>query len=235
MFSDQLKQQAQPILSGILEHPFIQGIANGNVAPAALQFYVQQDFQYLNEFIKIYGNAIAKSNDRELMGFFNDQISFILNSEIHPHHIFCNIARINYEDQQHATPAPKAYLYESHMHRAGETGSLLNILAAFQPCPWTYTEIADHLVAQGAATKDNPFYDWIMFYASDDNDKSMSDTVFAFVDRFAKQASNEELATASQYFLKSCELEWQFWEHAFYQQDWQFKATLDHAKEDFKS
>ncbi|MBW1606279.1 thiaminase II [Lactobacillus sp. Sy-1] len=234
MFSDQLKQQAQPILNGIFEHPFIKGIANGHVPAEALTFYVQQDFQYLSEFIKIYGNAIAKCKDRNLMGFFNDQISFILNSEIHPHHIFCNIAGVSYESQQHATPAPKAYLYESHMHRAGETGSLLNILAAFQPCPWTYSEIADHLVQAGYATKDNPFYEWIMFYASKENDKTMSDTVFEFVDQFAENASKEELEEASQYFLKSCELEWQFWEQAFYQQDWQFKSTLEAAKEDYK-
>ncbi|MEJ6401139.1 thiaminase II [Nicoliella lavandulae] len=234
MFSDQLKQQAQPILKGIFEHPFIQGIANGHVPGAALKFYVQQDYQYLSEFIKIYGNAIAKSNDRELMSFFNDQISFILNSEIHPHHIFCNIAGVSYESQQHATPSPKAYLYESHMHRAGETGSLLNILAAFQPCPWTYAEIADHLVAQGAANDDNPFKDWIEFYATPKGDKSLSDTVFAFVDRFAEHASPEELTEATQYFLKSCELEWQFWEQAYKQEDWHFKATLDAAsKEEF--
>ena len=228
MFSDELKLAAAPIMAEIHKHPFVQGITNGHVDKAALIFYVQQDYQYLSEFIKIYANAITKLTDRNEMTFFANSIDFILNSEIHPHHVFCNVAGVQYEDLQHATPAPKAYLYESHMYRAADTGSLMNILAAFLPCPWTYGEIARQQVAQNANTDDNPFKSWIDFYAGTENDadESLSKQVFSWIDRLASEATPKQRNQAKQFFLKSCELEWQFWEQAFYQQDWHFKSII---------
>ncbi|MHA8111453.1 thiaminase II/PqqC family protein [Lactobacillaceae bacterium Melli_B4] len=112
---------------------------------------------------------------------------------------------------------------------AADTGSLLNIIAALLPCPWTYSEIADYLVANGADNEANPFHEWVQFYSSLDSDQSLSVKLLDFVDHLAEQATPEELQSASQFFLKSCELEWHFWQQAFYQEDWRFKDTLDDA------
>ncbi|GMA70366.1 aminopyrimidine aminohydrolase [Leuconostoc litchii] len=232
LFSEELRAQAQPIMTAIHEHPFVRGIATGYVPREALIFYVEQDFQYLSEFIKIYANAITKLKDREEMKFFANSINFILNSEIHPHHVFCDIADVAYETLQHATPAPKAYLYESHMYRAADTGSLLNILAAFQPCPWTYSEIAQKQTKEHANHKNNPFKSWIDFYAKSANESegSLSNSVFQWIDRLAENATPQQRQQAMQFFLKSCELEWQFWEQAYHQEDWHFKELLTTEK-----
>ncbi|WP_349516193.1 thiaminase II [Leuconostoc suionicum] len=231
MFSEELRTQAAPIMTAIHDHAFVRGIADGYVPREALIFYVEQDFQYLSEFIKIYANAITKLTDRNEMKFFADSIDFILNSEIHPHHVFCDVAGVEYERLQHATPTPKAYLYESHMYRAADTGSLLNILAAFQACPWTYNEIAKKQVREKANTNDNPFKSWIDFYdnANDDSEVSLSDKIFEWIDRLAENATTQQRQQAKQFFLKSCELEWQFWEQAYHQEDWRFKDVLNQA------
>ena len=231
LFSEELRAHAQPIMTAIHEHPFVRGIATGYVPREALIFYVEQDFQYLSEFIKIYATAITKLTDRTEIKFFANAIDFILNSEIHPHHVFCDVAGVQYEMLQHATPAPKAYLYESHMYRAADTGLLLNILAAFQACPWTYHEIANKQVQEKANNQANPFKGWIDFYAKTDDDSqtTLSDQIFDWIDRLASEATSSQREEAMQFFLKSCELEWQFWEQAFYQQDWKFKKTISSA------
>lgn len=52
-FSQRLLKAGQPILEEIIKHPFVQGIADGDLPKEALTFYVGQDFNYLNAFIKV--------------------------------------------------------------------------------------------------------------------------------------------------------------------------------------
>lgn len=90
-----------PVFEAIFEHPFVQGIGNGNLQPGQLTHYVKQDFEYLNTFMQIYGLAISRSERREDMQLLNEQISFVLNDEVHPHNNFCQVAGVNYEDLQY--------------------------------------------------------------------------------------------------------------------------------------
>lgn len=226
-FSEELTTAGQPILDEIIKHPFVQGIANGQLPKEALTFYVGQDFNYLNAFIKVYAAAIQKSQTRADMAIFAKQIDFILNSEIHPHHNFCNVAGVAYESLQHEAQAPGTYLYNEHMYSAARTGDLIDIVAAMTPCPWTYVEIANLLVKEGKNTSDNVFKPWIDFYANMDNpDDSILPEFFALIDREAKQYDRQRLDRVKEAFLKSCEMEWDFWDQAYYQKSWQFVEPL---------
>lgn len=225
-FSTHIKTVAQPMLTEIMHHPFVVGIANGELPKEALTFYVGQDFNYLNAFIKVYAGAIQKCSDRQTMALFADQIEFILNSEIHPHHVFCRVAGVEYESLQHEHQAPMTYLYNEHMYNAMRTGDLIDIIAAMLPCPWTYTEIGNQLVQAGQNNDTNPYADWIDFYAGgmqhNSDEPSLTDKLFALLDREAASYDDDRLQQVEQRFLKSCELEWHFWDQAYYQKDWQF-------------
>lgn len=223
LFSEQLKQAGAPILEAIQAHPFVQGIAKGDLPREALIFYVGQDYNYLNAFIKVYAAAIQKCQTREDMALFATQIDFILNSEIHPHHVFCNVAQVSYESRQHDDQAPMTYLYNEHMYNAARTGDLIDIVAAMLPCPWTYREIGNALVAKQQNTSDNPFKDWIDFYATDPKAAvSLSDQFFDLLDREAQHYPDEVLIRVQKRFVRSCELEWHFWDQAYNQQYWRF-------------
>ena len=76
-FSKYLRQQADPIFEAIFAHPFVRGIANGDLTSEQLAHYVGQDFQYLNVFCQIYGLAIAKSSTRDDMAFFHQRMGFV--------------------------------------------------------------------------------------------------------------------------------------------------------------
>ncbi len=86
-------------------------------------------------------------------------------------------------------------------------------------------------VQEKANTNDNPFKSWIDFYDNTDDDPevSLSDKIFEWIDRLAENATTQQRQQATQFFLKSCELEWQFWEQAYHQEDWRFKDVLNQA------
>lgn len=51
----------------------------------------------------------------------------------------------------------------------------------------------------------------------------MVKTLFGMVDELAIGLSKERQHEIEQRFLRSCELEYEFWEQAYYQKDWKYK------------
>ncbi|MBM7702192.1 thiaminase II [Metabacillus iocasae] len=223
-FSAELRLEADHIYQAIFNHPFVKGIGEGNVPKEALIHYVSQDFEYLTAFVRIYAAAITKCENREEMAVFNEGISFVLNSEIHPHNNFCEVAGVKYEDLHHEPLAPTASHYIKHMMTVAHTGSLGEIIAVLLPCPWTYLEIGQKLIKDINLEPTHPFYEWITFYGAE---KVNSSTQWYCdkLDELAAQASEEERAKMKDHFIKSCELEYLFWDMAYKQEKWLFPKT----------
>ncbi|RYL91025.1 thiaminase II [Sporolactobacillus sp. THM7-4] len=224
--SEELRQVADPIFEAIFKHPFVQGIACGDVKREALIHYVKQDFSYLNAFIKVYGIAISKCDNRKDMQIFNDQISFILNSEIHPHRNFCKVAGVRYETLQHEPLVPTASHYIDHMLTVASSGSLAEILAALLPCPWTYWEIGKKLIAERHPDQNHPFYDWITFYGKNNGKKPLTEILYNRLDELTTNGSINEKERIKDHFIKSCQLEYAFWDMAYHLEEWPVKVSI---------
>ncbi|AXF56181.1 thiaminase II [Salicibibacter kimchii] len=217
-FTEGLRKEADPIFQAIFKHPFVQGIGHGDLKSDQLMHYVKQDFEYLNTFIQIYGLAINRCENREDMAMFNEQISFVLNSEIHPHNNFCEVAGVRYEDLQYETLAPTAHHYTRHMLDVAHGGTIGEIIAVLLPCPWTYNEIGDYLLDEKKPDDAHPFNDWIHFYSRDG--LSVTQDFCARLDTYAKTASTHEKERMKDHFMKSCQLEYLFWEMSYKQETW---------------
>lgn len=223
-FSAELRKEADPIFHAIFEHPFVQGIAKGDLKKEQLIHYVKQDFEYLNAFIRIYGMAISKCKDRKDMEMFNKQISFILNSETHPHHNFCQVADVKYEELQGYPLSPTAHQYIRHMLTVAHEGTLGEIIAVLLPCPWTYWEIGKRLLTEVNPDRSHPFYEWIHFYGN--RTDSITTKFCARLDELVKEATNIEKEKMKEHFLLSCQLEYMFWDMAYKLEDWPVKMEV---------
>lgn len=223
-FSVELRKEADPIFNAIFEHPFVQGIAKGDLKKEQLIHYVKQDFEYLNAFIRIYGMAISKCKDRKDMEMFNKQISFILNSETHPHHNFCQVADVKYEELQGYPLSPTAHQYIRHMLTVAHEGTLGEIIAVLLPCPWTYWEIGKRLLTEVNPDRSHPFYEWIHFYGN--RTDSITTKFCARLDELVKEATNIEKEKMEEHFLLSCQLEYMFWDMAYKLEDWPVKMEV---------
>ena len=218
-FSEQLRQEADPIFQAIFAHPFVQGIAKGQLGKEQLVHYVKQDFEYLNVYMQIYGLGISKCRDRRDIAMFHEKIGFILNSEIHPHNNLCRVAGVDYEELQGYRLAPTALHYTRHMLTVAHQGSLGEIYAVLLPCPWTYIDAARHIVDTVRPGPEHPFYEWITFYANDDIRRGM-DELITRLDAWAEQANEDERARMREHFLLSCQLEYMFFDMAYKVEEW---------------
>ncbi|WP_199614797.1 thiaminase II [Paenibacillus alkalitolerans] len=218
-FSSDLRREADPVFRAIFEHPFVQGIAKGELKKEQLIHYVKQDFEYLNVYMQIYGLGISKCKDRGDIAMFHDKIGFILNSEIHPHNNLCRVAGVRYEDLQGYRLAPTALHYTRHMLTVAHQGSLGEIYAVLLPCPWTYIEAAQHIIDTVRPKDDHPFYEWIMFYGNQEIRPRMMDIVDR-LDAWAEQANEDEKARMKEHFMLSCQLEYMFFDMAYKLEEW---------------
>lgn len=222
-FTDELRKKADDIFNAIFNCPFVQGIAEGKLKKEQLIHYLKQDHEYLTAYMRIYGIAISKCDDRADIKMFNDQISFILNTEINPHLNFCAVAGVNYEDMSGHSLSPSANHYVSYMLSVAHVGSLGEIMAVLLPCPLTYLEIAMKITQEVKPDKHHPFYDWINFYATN------TTTTQIFINKLnerAKNANEDDRRKMTKHYLLSCELELMFWNMAYEEEDWATKIMI---------
>lgn len=218
-FTEKLRAKADPIFEANYRHPFIRGIADGSLKPEQLIHYVKQDFEYLNAYVRVYGLAISKCANREDMAMFQEKIGFVLNSETHPHHNFCQQAGVRYEQLQGYPLAPAAHHYIRHMLTVAHEGTLGEIFCVLLPCPWIYWEIGVRLTEEIRPTEDHPYYDWISFYASErigDNTRHLCRKI----DEWAEHAQESERSRMEEAFMLSAQMEYMFWDMAYHVQDW---------------
>lgn len=224
-FSQTLREENKDVFQAIFDHPFVDGIGKGDVPDQAIAHYIKADFEYLNAFIRIYGIAVSKSNQREDMQFFNEQIQFVLNSETHPHHNFCNHIGVGYDELQGHPLPPTADHYVKHMMYHAQLGSLGETLSALLPCPWTYLEIGQELMKKYKPNTNHPFYQWISFYADEDVGKITME-MRNRLDKIAEDSSVEQQQKMKEAFRKSCQLELSFWEMAYTCEEWPMKDPV---------
>jgi thiaminase/transcriptional activator TenA len=218
-FSQQLRQDGNSIFEAIYTHPFVQGIANGKLGKEQLIHYVKQDFEYLNAYMRVYGLGLSKCTERKDIEMFHEKIGFILNSEIHPHHNFCQAAGVTYEELQGYPMAPTAQHYTRHMLSVAAQGTLGEIFAVLLPCPWTYIESAERMIQEVNPGKDHPFYEWIMFYG-DQTIKPGLTILCEKLDQWADTASEAEKQRMREHFMISCQLEYKFFDMAYKIENW---------------
>jgi thiaminase/transcriptional activator TenA len=217
-FSKDLLQRAEPIMTAILNHPFIQGIAAGELPTDVTHYYVEQDTHYLKEYVQITALAITQTHNPDDIEKLVHSVAFV-NEESRAHRVLQDYDGYTL---QNARRGPDNALYINHMYAAAYRGSYAETIAALTPCPWTYEVIGEHLIAQGANHDNNPFKRWIELYAPQTTGESVSAWRLAILDREVATMTDEQKEQVAQAFLYSMELEWRFWDAAWTQAQWQF-------------
>lgn len=223
-FTAGLGRRYAHLFAEFYDHPFLAGLRDGRVEPAAVRHYVGQDHQYLTAYLRCYGLGMALAPDRSWAAFFHGKAGFLLDDESHAHHAMCDFLGVRYEDVQVSRLAPSAQAYVDHMLSAGRD-SLGVLLAALLPCPWTYIWSArrfwldERATTPGAIAADHPLAGWWEFYAAERTEDVLAD-LRARLDALAADAGEAERARMEHAFELSCRYETRFWQMASTLEDW---------------
>ncbi|QNI07674.1 TenA family protein [Mycobacterium kubicae] len=157
--SDSLWHQNRGLARVALQHPFVQGIASGELARTTFVYYVGQDAAYLDAFCRAYALALAKSPDREGLMAFRELLD-AASDELRLHQGYA--ARWGVD--LHPVPDPATSAYTDFLLAVAALEPVGHIAAAMTPCMRLYAHLGQQLVAQ--TKPKSPYREWVTTYSN---------------------------------------------------------------------
>lgn len=155
-----LWNQNDDLIRQCVEHPFVEGLGNGDLDVDAFRRYVAQDVFFLNAFVKAYALALAKSDTIAQADCLHGFIGGVLD-ELKLHARYADSLDI---DLKNVRPFPETLAYTEFLQAIAWHGELPEILAAMAPCMTLYHHLGTSLLSQ--VCESHPFKDWIESYSS---------------------------------------------------------------------
>jgi len=160
--SEQLWEQHQDLVQASLNHPFVQGIADGSLDQRCFAFYVAQDAFFLESFGRAYSIAAAKAPNWQGFNTFHTLAGGVL-EELNLHQGYAKTWGVNLEK---VTPSTATRRYTDFL-LATAWGSESGLIAcAMTPCMRLYHFLGTELAKQGVGN--HQYSDWIKTYEGEE-------------------------------------------------------------------
>lgn len=218
--SEEMITEAQPYLTANERHPFVQGIINGTLSPQQLRYYDEQDIAFEYNEVAVINALINYGTTTNQVQLFQKRLTLQLNMlrdwlkrepDSMPH---------DWESLKWTPIQPINQLYRQHMAATIQTHSVLQILPSFAAGEWLYIELGKYLKHQTRVDQE-PFRSFLTLGNQDFlGPTGFIQQFFEIIDQEAEKASIREQQQAKATFLKSCLLEWYFWDASYKHITW---------------
>lgn len=217
MFTELARKKAAKYWEKSFEHPFVQSLARGDLAPEIFRYYLLKDRYYLEHFSKLYGYIAKQTIDKEVQAHLQKNAENLKQGELAIREEFFSKLAIS-EAEILTTPiAPTAYHYVSHMYRQLIEGTPNTAFAGMLPCAWLYQEIGERLITVGSP---DPVYQcWIETYAGETAVEGIKKER-VLLDRLYEESTEKEQQQMIEAFVISSKLEYAFWGMAMTLEKW---------------
>ncbi len=199
MTAQALWQRNRDLADACLNHPFVQGIASGQLTRAGFQVYVAQDAYFLEAFARAYGLALAKSPDRDGIVVFKDLLVGVF-EELTLHRSYAERWGISLEPE----PLASTRAYTDFLLRTASLEPIGHTAAAMTPCMRLYAWLGQQLAPK--LDPESPYAEWVKTYSSPDLE-AMAARLEALLDRY-----RGEPARLAELYRRAMELELAFFE-----------------------
>ncbi|QDZ39178.1 TenA family protein [Euhalothece natronophila Z-M001] len=201
--SHTLWERNQDLAQASLNHPFVQGIADGSLDQGCFAFYVGQDVFFLQSFARAYSIAAAKAPDWEGFNDFHQLAGGVL-EELNLHQTYAQQWGVNL---QQVTPSLATRRYTDFLLATVWGKDVGVTAAAMTPCMRLYYFLGTELAKNGIGN--HQYSDWIETYSSSEF-KELVNNLESLVERYV---TTEEEANDHYRYALLCE-------HDFFATSW---------------
>jgi thiaminase/transcriptional activator TenA len=184
------------------DHPFLRGIASGELDRRAFEHYVGQDAFFLDAFERAYALCVARAPGRRSMRAFKALLDAV-DEELELHAGYAE--RWGVELAPAPTAATRAYT--DFLLRTASLEPVGHAAAAMAPCMRLYAWLGREL--EPDASESSPYREWIETYGSADFERHAA-SLEALLDTLAV---DEDVAAA--HYARAMELELAFFDSAY--------------------
>lgn len=201
--------------AAIVEHPFLAGLTDGRLDPAAFAHYVVQDAYYLTDFARTLTVVGSKAPSMAGVEMFARHAAATVDVELALHESL--LPELGIEKPDTVPVAPTTRAYTSYLLATGYGGSFADGLAAVLPCYWIYAKVGVELITRGSP---EPRYQrWIDTYA-DKGYQTLVAEVLTLADEVGATLGAAEEARAREHFVTAARYEWMFFDAAWRREAW---------------
>lgn len=158
--STQLWQANQDLVLACLNHPFVQGIADGTLERRKFAYYVGQDTFFLEAFARAYSVVAARIADWQGFTVFHNLAGGVL-EELRLHEGYAAAWGVNLHSVE---PAPATRRYTDFLLALAWGSDVGSTTAAMSPCMSLYLFLGQQLALDGIP--EHQYSDWIRTYSS---------------------------------------------------------------------
>jgi thiaminase/transcriptional activator TenA len=216
-FCQTVWEDVAPLRRAILDHPFLNELAAGTLAPESFRHYIVQDSLYLAEYSRALALAAARAPTASGRLEFSDGAKVAVQVEEALHQAFFAQFGVTAEIAAASEPTPACLGYTSYLSALAATRSYEELIAGILPCFWVYWEVGCDVKPRAASP--NPYAAWIDTYAAPAFGEA-TDRVRALVDEAAQNATDATRAAMVTAFRNATRFEWMFWDSAYYRAIW---------------
>ena len=210
---DELRRSTSTVHLNTLSHPMVLAIGRGDVPDAIFRYYLEQDYQFLERFVRVLALGVIAAPDitgmRPIVELLHSTIAVEIDA-------LCGLYASFHGDPDTLddfSPTPTCRAYTNHLLAAAYQHDLLVTLAAILPCQWGYGDIGRTLLSSGLPA-DTRFAAWIEEYASDEYHELVGRSVTQLNELGAK-ADTTRVERALESWAASAQYELEFWEMAW--------------------
>jgi thiaminase/transcriptional activator TenA len=185
-----------------LEHPFLRGIATGDLPVDRFRFYVGQDAYFLDAFARAYALLMARSPDREGLLAFKALLDGGVD-EMRLHRGYAQRWGVDLEP----APAPATAAYTDFLLRVAALEPVSHGVAAQTPCMRLYAYLGSELLPLLQRT--SAYGEWVRTYSSPQFER-LAQTLESLLDRYGG-----DLVRLEQIYRRAMELEYEFFDAAW--------------------
>ena len=197
--SQKLIADAGPQLAAQLAHPTVHGIARGDLDDAVMRSWLEQDYLFLRDYVRVFSALAAKAPAVHL-GDLVDLAYTTFHDELDLHR---SLAAEFEADLENARPGPSCMAYTNFLLGTARR-SYAEGLAALLPCMWGYATLAQRM-----ATPAEPrFRRWLNTY----RDPAFAALAVRCAQMLDEVAVDIETATAHRLFRQALDHELAFWD-----------------------
>ena len=182
-----------------LVHPTVAGIARGDLDPDVFRRWLEQDYVFLLDYVRVFSRLAWQAPDRHLWDLV-DLAHETLHGELELHR---SLAAGFGADLEGAAAGPACAAYTRFLLDAAADYGVG--LAALYPCMWGYSTLGQRLAADGAPG-DHRYRAWIDTYA----DPGFAALAARIGDMLDEAAPEPDAATRA--FLAGMTHELAFWD-----------------------
>ena len=212
-WSEQAWAATAAVYDKILEHPFVNSLADGTLSCERFSYYIAQDAVYLENYSAVLAHIAsrltARSDVEAFLGFAVDGIAV----ERSLHEAFMSEFAVG------EMPASQTCLLYSSVLKSQSYRPVEVEAAAVLPCFWIYQSVGRAITERNDKGDRNPYYRWIETY-SDPAFEAATRRAIDICDALAVAASPDVRKEMTDVFVLCSKMEWLFWNSAWELEKW---------------